>query len=138
MEGKGQLIRLTYMLISMPRHSTCHSFPLFVPRRLTFDALLASHPLNHDNTVGNVFGMAKKAGAKSSTGSGSTAVPVLDTSDSVTRRDETHLGSLDTDPLPEVKVNKTNLVEIKGALDDIVKKVPLSTAPKLIPADGST
>jgi hypothetical protein len=31
--------------------------------------------------------------------------------------------SLATDPLPTVKVNNANLGEIKGALDEIVKKV---------------
>lgn len=35
------------------------------------------------------------------------------------------VGSLASDPLPDVKVNKANLAEIKGALDDIVKKVRL-------------
>lgn len=34
-------------------------------------------------------------------------------------------GSLATDPLPTVRVNKANLGEIKSALDDIVKKVRL-------------
>lgn len=38
-------------------------------------------------------------------------------------------GSLVTDPLPVVYVNKANIGEIKGALDDIVKKVCLGSFP---------
>lgn len=67
--------------------------------------------------------MAKKNGAKGSSNDSGVITPINTSITTSDKRAEATLGTLATDPIPEVKVNKANLVEIKGALDDIVKKV---------------
>jgi hypothetical protein len=64
--------------------------------------------------------MAKKATAAGL----APALTKVDTASDATRRVGDVLeGSLATDPVPTVRVNKANLGEIKSAIDDIVKKV---------------